>query len=173
MLMNTQTNTIKTKIKIQKNDKKEIEKNNQKKSKKVKKQKIIGKETLYTQNGEIKEVVVVEKNIEQDFNFYKVWLLDLLNVLELVGTKKMKVINYILENLDTKNNIFIGTQQEISEKINVSRKVVNQTFKVLIDSNFLVKKQNGVYMINPDLIVKGKTGKRISLLVEYKNLKND
>lgn len=146
----------------------------EKKTTKVKKQKIIGKQNyINTGTGEVIETVVVEKNIEQDFNFFKVWIMDLMNVLELVGSKKMKVVNHILDNLNVRENLFIGTHVEISKKLNISRPVVSQTFKILIDSNLLVKKNIGVYMLNPDIIIKGSTGKRLNLLIKYNELKND
>jgi len=147
--------------------------NMKKKSVKLKKQKIIGTQKLLNPDtGEVIETVVIEKKVEQDFNFFKVWLLDLLNILEVVGTKKMKVVNYIFENFNTQENLFIGTHDEISKKLNISRPVVSQTFKLLIDSGLLIKRNNGVYMINPNIIVKGSTGKRMNLLVKYNEIKN-
>jgi len=144
-----------------------------KKTIRLKKQKIIGKEKfINVETGEIKECIVVEKNIEQDFNFFKVWLLDLVNILEIVGNKKIKVINYIFNNLNTQKNLFVGTQDQISKEIGVSRVVVNQTFKILIESGLLIKKNNAVYMINPNIIVKGNTNKRLSLLIEYNEIRN-
>ncbi len=141
-------------------------------STKIKRQKLIGTQKLINpETGEVVETVVVEKNVEQDFNFFKVWLLDLLGVLEVVGTKKMKVVNYILENMNTQENLFIGTHQEISKKLNISRPIVSQTFKLLIDSGLLIKRNNAVYMINPNILVKGSTGKRINLLIKYEEIK--
>ena len=143
-----------------------------KKSKKIKKQKVIGKQNyINSATGEIIETLVVEKNIEQDFNFYKVWLLDLLNILELVGTKKMKVVNYIFENLNAQENLFIGTHEKVAKKLNISRPVVSQTFKILQDANLLIKINNGAYMLNPDIIIKGRTAKRLNLLIKYNNIK--
>ncbi len=143
-------------------------------SKKTKLQQIIGKKNFIDEDtGEVIETIIVEKNVKQDYNFFKVWLLDLLNILEVVGTKKMKVVNYIFENLNTQENLFIGTHEEISKKLGVSRPVVSQTFKLLVDAGLMVKKQNGVYMLNPDIVVKGKTGKRINLLVKYKDIENE
>ena len=145
-----------------------------KKTTKIKKQKIIGKQKyINAETGEIIETTVVEKNVEQDFGWFKVWLLDLMNVLELVGTKKMKVVNYIFENLNTQENLFIATHEEIAKKLNVSRPVVSQTFKILIETNLLVKKMNGVYMLNPDIIAKGRTAKRASLLIKYNEIKTE
>ena len=145
-----------------------------KKTTKIKKQKIIGKQKyINAETGEIIETTVVEKNVEQDFGWFKVWLLDLMNVLELVGTKKMKVVNYIFDNLNTQENLFIATHEEIAKKLGISRPVVSQTFKILLESNLLVKKMNGVYMLNPDIIAKGGTAKRASLLIKYNEIKTE
>lgn len=149
-------------------------KETKRKNKKIKKQKIVGEEKFMNmETGEIIETVIVQKDIEQDYNFYKVWLLDLFNILELVGTKKMKVVNYILDNMNTQNNTFIGTHEKIAKELNISRPVVSQTFKALQEANLLRKIQSGVYMINPDIIVKGKTGKRINLLIKYNQIKKE
>ena len=143
-------------------------------SKKARLQQIIGKKKFIDEDtGEVVETIIIEKNVRQDYNFFKVWLLDLLNILEVVGTKKMKVVNYIFENLNTQENLFIGTHEEISEKLGISRPVVSQTFKLLVDAGLMIKKQNGVYMLNPDIVVKGKTGKRINLLVKYKDIEKE
>jgi len=172
-------NTILTKNKqktnftdTKKQDKVNIEKETQKKSKKIKKQKIIGEqEYINPTTGEVIKCVVVEKNIEQDFNFYKIWLLDLLNILELVGTKKMKIINYLLEIMNKKDNTISITYKEIQEELKVSKPVVVETFKILLESNFLVKIRPSFYRINPELIVQGNTNKRLNLLVQYKKEK--
>ena len=151
---------------------KEIEKEVQKKRKKIKKQKIIGKQTLINPNtGEVIETIIIEKNLEQGFNFYKVWLLDLLNIMELIGTKKMKVINYLFKIMNKYDNTISITYKEIMEELKVSKPVVVETFKILLESNFLVKIRPSFYRINPDLIIKGNTNKRLNLLIQYQKEK--
>ena len=171
-----------TKNKIKKQKEKDIEtlksiekqKKIVKKSKKIKKQKIIGtQEYINKETGEIVETTVIEKNVEQDYNFHKIWLLDLFNILELIGTKKMKVINYLFKIMDTKNNTISITYKEIQEKLGVSKPVIVETFKILLESNFLVKVRPSFYMLNPDLIIKGGTNKRINLLIKYNNIKTE
>ena len=169
---------------IKKDNKKQLEKEKkyieqhkerekQKTKKKVKSQKIIGeKKYIDPTTGEVVVCEVIEKNVNQDFNFFKVWLMDLMNILEVVGTKKMKVVNYILDNLNTQENLFIGTHAEISKELKVSRVVVSQTFKLLIESGLLKKRSNGVYMINPEIIVKGKSDKRLNLLIQYNKIED-
>jgi len=131
------------------------------------------KEFIDSATGEVIKTTYIVKKYKGDFNFHKVWLADLLNVLEVVGNKKLKVIRWILSNINNKTNQIIGTHQKISEKIGVSRVVVSQTFKLLQDADFLVKEQNGVYKINPLILVQGDNKKRQSILVEYKELKDE
>ena len=145
-----------------------------KKSVKIKKQKIVGKETYINQEtGEIKEMLVVDKYVEQDFNFHKIWLTDLLNIIEIIGTKKLKVIKYILNNMNTKDNTIYFTQRGLAKELGLSLQTINDTIKILIESNFMRKIQTGVYQINPDIVVKGSTGKRMNLLIQYKSLEKD
>jgi hypothetical protein len=44
---------------------------------------------------------------------------------------------------------------------------------LLQDADFLVKEQNGVYKINPSILIQGNDKKRKSMLIEYKELKNE
>jgi hypothetical protein len=131
------------------------------------------KELIDPATGEVIKTTYIVKKYQGDFNFHKVWLADLLNVLEVVGNKKLKVIRWILSNINNKTNQIIGTHQKIAEKIGVSRVVVSQTFKLLQDADFLVKEQNGVYKINPLILVQGDNKKRQNLLIEYKELRDD
>ena len=143
------------------------------KTKKIKRQKIIGKQNYINQEtGEIVETVVVEKEIEQDFNFHKIWLADLLNVIEIIGNKKLKVVKEILNRMNSKDNIVFFTQRNLAKELGISLQVVNSTIKILLESDFMKKIQNGVYQINPDLIIKGRTNKRVNMLIQYKNLDN-
>jgi len=173
MLVETKrNNNITTNTKLNKQDKIELEKHTQRKSKKIKRQKIIGtQELINSETGEIIKTMIVEKNVEQDFNFLKVWLLDLLNILELIGTKKMKVINYLFKIMNKKDNTISITYKEIMEELKVSKPTVVETFKILLESNFLVKIRPSFYRINPELLVKGNTGKRIALTIIYKQEK--
>ena len=106
-------------------------------------------------------------NIEdRDFNFTKIWLNSLLSDLELIGNQKMKVANHIFENLN-KENQYIGTQRQISERINVSLPVINETLKILMSADLIRKVSSGVYMVNPDKLFKGTHNSRLNVLKQY------
>ena len=133
------------------------------------KQKIVGKEIFISKKtGKEESFNVIEKYV--DTNFYKIWLLDLLGVLDIIGNKKMKVVDYLFSNMRREDNTISATQRAISKETNVSIVVVSQTLKILRETNFLKKIQNGLYMINPDLVVRGTAGKRLNLLIRYQQV---
>lgn len=134
-----------------------------------KKVKYIGTETfLNLHTGEVEEMQVT--NIEErDFNFTKVWLNSLLADLEIIGNKKIRVANYIFDNLN-RDNIFIGTQRSVSAATKVSYPIVSDTFQRLIAADLIRMCGNGVYMVNPDKIFKGTHPQRLSMLRRYQDV---
>ena len=80
-----------------------------------KKVKVIGTEKYIKQDtGEIAEMQVV-KIEERDANFHKLWLGHILQSIDLIGNQKTKLAFWILDNLDS-NNQLIMTQRKIAEK---------------------------------------------------------
>lgn len=137
----------------------------------TKKTKIIGTENYINQStGEILEMNVIEIE-ERDSNFHKLWLGHILQTLDLIGNQKIKVVSYILENINSEN-IFFSTQREIAEKIDVSPTTVNVTIKVLVDNDFMALVQEGVYRINPNVLFKGSKNRRMNILLKYFDEKN-
>ncbi len=116
--------------------------------------------------GEIEEMQVIQVNESADVNFHKLWLGHILSTLDIIGNKKIQVLNYVLSNIDSKNQ-FIATYQKIIDDTGVSRGTVNETMQGLKNSNFLVSVQQGVYKINPDIIFKGNNKSRLNVLLQY------
>ena len=145
-------------------------------TKKVRKktQTIIGTQRyINADTGEILETTVIEKEVERDFNFHKIWLNDLMSVLNLIGGKKLDILKYLLSEMRTQDNIISVTYTKIQEKLNTSRKTIAETMKILQEANFITKVQNGLYMVNPDVIVKGNGKKRDALMIKYVETKNE
>lgn len=131
-----------------------------------KKQVVVGKQQFINkETGEVETFNVVNQ-YDQDFNFDKLWIGHILESLDIIGNKKIKVLNWLLANKDQKNQV-IGTQQHIADKIKVSRVVVNQTIKMLETSNLIKKVQDGVYLLNPEVIFKGGNSNRMNVLLRY------
>lgn len=137
-----------------------------------KKVKIIGTEIYINQTtGELQEMQVV--NIEdRDFNFHKLWISHIINSLDLIGNQKVKLAFWIIENLNKENQL-IMTYRQIAEKSGISLDTVRRTMTALIESNFLVKINNGAYQVNPDVIFKGTRNGRLSVLYQYNQTKID
>lgn len=136
---------------------------------KSKKQIVIGKQQfINSSTGEVEEFNVIN-SYDTDFNFEKIWLSHILDSLEVIGNQKIKVLNWILAN-KTADNLIIATQRAISDSSGVSYPVVNQTLKALITSKALAKKQDGVYMLNPDFMFKGSGKKRMNLLLKFNEI---
>lgn len=135
-----------------------------------KKTKFIGNRNLIDQQtGEI--ITVQEVSIEErDANFYKIWMFHVVQALELIGNQKVKVLNFILENLNRDNQI-IMTQRKMAEKCGVSYQTVSLTLKSLQDADFLIRINSGTYQVNPNAIFKGGTGERMRILFDYQNIK--
>lgn len=132
-------------------------------SKKVKVQgstKYINQETGEVENF---EVIQVE---DRDFNFHKLWLGHVITSLDLIGNEKIKVLTYLLETAN-RDNVIIGSQRAMAERIGVSVPTVNVTLKSLIESNLIRMVQQGVYVINPEVIFKGTRNNRMNVLLQY------
>lgn len=110
--------------------------------------------------GEIKPVQHYEIK-DVDINWNKIWLGHLLDVLEMVGSKKMQVISWLLENRDVKTNEVSTTQQIVMDELKLSKKTVSETFKVLQEQKILLKKRNGLYQLSPNFIWQGDSDNRI------------
>lgn len=131
-----------------------------------KKVKIIGTQTYINANtGEILDMEVSQIE-ERDFNFSKVWMRNFIAALDIVGNKKTKLCYWIVENIN-KENMLIGTLRDIAKRTNTSLETVRITMDILLDADFLRRKSQGVYIVNPDIVFKGGRGSRLNVLNQY------
>lgn len=143
-----------------------------------KKTTIYGSETIYKadEHGELQPIPATiideEWDEETDINWDKIWLGEVMEALEQVGNKKIKVANYILSHRDRNTNYLIQTQREIAEACGVSKQTVTSTLKALEMADLIVAK-SGVYQVNPDRIAYGKHNKRMAILRIYRANKAD
>ena len=137
-----------------------------------KKVKVIGTETYIKQaTGELKEMQLIDIE-ERDFNFHKVWLQHILNSIDLIGNQKTKLAFWIIENLNKENQLTM-TQRQIAQKSGISLDTVRLTMKALLESNFLIKQNIGVYMVNPDVVFKGGKTDRLNILIQYHDIERE
>lgn len=126
------------------------------------------KRTLVDQDtGEIVHVDQITKRVYGTKNFWKMYLMDFLNVLGIIDNKQLDVFIYIAENTNPADNLFIGTYRSISEDVEVGLSTVTRIMKKLQENKFIKRKQNGVYIVNPNVMMKGNDTKRQILLSYY------
>lgn len=101
--------------------------------------------------------------------FWKLYLFDFLAVLGIIDSKQLDVLIYIMENTNSSTNLYIGTFRKIATDTGVSLDTVRKIMKKLQENSFLQKVQNGVYGINPNIMMKGNENKR-QILLSYQNV---
>lgn len=127
------------------------------------------KELLDMENGEVILVDQITKRSYGTKNFWKCYLMDFLTVLGIVDNKQLDIFIYIVENTQQANNIFIGTYAKIAKDVGVCRQTIASIMKKLQENNFIKKVQNGVWLVNPNILMKGNDHKRQILLSYYES----
>lgn len=118
--------------------------------------------------GEVIEVDQITKRALGQKQFWKIYLMDFLQVLGGFEYKQLDVLIYILEHTEAANNTFIGTYRSLEKSVGVSYDTVRRTITLLQGKGFLKKVSNGVYQVSPTIMMKGSDHKK-SLLLNYFN----
>lgn len=117
--------------------------------------------------GELIEVDQITKRALGQKQFWKIYLMDFLQVLGGFEYKQLDVLIYILEHTEAANNTFIGTYRSLEKSVGVSYDTVRRTITLLQGKGFLKKVSNGVYQVSPTIIMKGTEHKKQLLLNYY------
>lgn len=126
--------------------------------------------------GEYIEVDQITKRAYGQKQFWKVYLMDFLQILGIIESKQLEVLIYILEHTEQSNNTFIGSQRDIANNAGVSIQTVSRIMIKLQNSNFIKKIKNNVYQVSPQIMMKGSEHKKTLLLNYYndeKEVKNN
>lgn len=116
--------------------------------------------------GERIEVDQITKRALGQKQFWKIYLMDFLQVLGVLDSKQIDILIYILENTEASNNTFIGTYSKIQEAVKVSRPTVATVMRKLQGNGFVKRIQNGVWQVSANIMMKGSEHKK-SLLLNY------
>lgn len=116
--------------------------------------------------GEVIEVDQITKRAYGQKQFWKVYLMDFLQILGVLDSKQVDVLIYILENTEPANNTFIGSQRDISSRCNVSLDTVSRIMRKLQENGFIKQIKRSVYQVSPNIMMKGSEHKK-SLLLNY------
>ncbi len=119
--------------------------------------------------GELIQVDQITKRVYGTKAFWKVYLMDFLQVLGIIESRQLDVFVYIAEHTSPADNLFIGTYDKIGKDTGVSRQTIAKIMRKLQDQHFIRKVQNGVWAVNPNVLMKGNDTKRQILLSYYNN----
>lgn len=122
--------------------------------------------------GEMIEVEQITKRVLGQKQFWKVYLIDFLQILGVLDSKQVDVLIYILENTRSSDNTYIGTYRKTSEGCGVSLDTATKVMRKLQENNFITKVQNGVYQVSPLIMMKGSEHKKNLLLNYYEDSNN-
>lgn len=127
------------------------------------------RELLDVQTGEQIFVDQITKRVYGSKNFWKCYLMDFLTILGIIDSKQLDVFVYIVENTNQSNNTFLGTYRKIAGDLHCSLDTVSRIMKKLQANNFIRKIQNGAWLVNPNILMKGNDTKRQILLSYYES----
>lgn len=117
--------------------------------------------------GEVMEVDQITKRALGQKQFWKVYLIDFLQILGVLDSKQVDVLIYILEHTEAASNTYIGTYRKTAEGSDVALETVRKVMKKLQDNGFIKRIQNGVYQVSPTIMMKGSEHKKQLLLNYY------
>lgn len=135
-------------------------------------QTLIGQQRRHLIDADTGENFLVDqitKRVYGSKKFWKCYLMDFLTVLGIIDNKQLDIFVYIAENTNPTTNMFIGTYSKIAKDVNVSSATIAKIMKKLQDNNFIKKIQNGVWFVNPNILMKGNDKKRQILLSYYQS----
>lgn len=119
----------------------------------------------YTDNetGEVIQVPVIFhdlKNQASNNDFEMIFYGHMMNVIDDLGNKKIKVLKYLVSKRDKYNNTLIKTVREIAKDLGLSLTTVNSTLVYLEDKG-VIKRKTGAIFLDADLICDGRFKGRI------------
>ena len=127
----------------------------------TKKRRLIDEDT-----GEKIEADQIFKRALGQRQFWKIYLIDFLQVLGVLDSKQIDILIYILEHTQAANNTFIGTYTKIQQAVGVAPATVAKVMTKLQEKKFIRKIQNGVWQVSEHIMMKGDENKK-QLLISY------
>ena len=121
-------------------------------------------EFINKQTGEIVTFDNIKKTVYGQKNFWKCYLMDFLSILGIIDNKQLDIFIFICENTNPSTNLFIGTYKKIAKDVGCCEATITKIMKKLQAHGFVKKVQNGLWFVNPNLLMKGNDQKRQILL---------
>jgi len=114
--------------------------------------------------GSVRCVDVVLKEVPRT-GFAITYLSTIINMIESIGNKKMQVVKYILQNMDS-NNKLSETVREVAKGSECSIQTVHETLTLLENCGVIARK-TGTIMLSPKLAHKGNAARERFLMTKF------
>jgi DNA-binding transcriptional regulator YhcF (GntR family) len=132
-----------------------------------KKIRVIGtRQYINAETGELEDFNVISEE-DQDFNFDKFWITQIMFAIDEFGSQKMKILLYLITIRERANNTVLKTVSEIAKETKINKNTIVATLKIL-EKHKIIRRKTGVIFISPDVIFKGGHNKRMNVLIQYR-----
>lgn len=135
--------------------------------------KLIGADVWINQRtGEIIETQTLEKSVRSDdvdVGFHKLWIGHILSTIDEVGNAKVRVLFWLLQNMD-RQNMVKATVRQIAEKSGVGEATVKRLMASLRKADVVRLEYGGRWIMNPAVAFKGAHQRRMNVLIRYKSM---
>ena len=136
------------------------------------KTKFIGSKNLIDPNtGELIPMNMVEVETQGRKNFYICYMYNMMKLFDVLGGKKYKLLEFIIDNMNSDNQL-VMTTREIKEKTGISTQTIIDTLKILEQNNLIIRKVGSI-MLNPKLINNKSACKEEYMVIKYNQIKSD
>lgn len=132
--------------------------------------KLVGPDVWINQRtGEIVEAQTLTKEVggDVDVGFHKLWIGHILETIDEVGNAKVKVLFWLMRNMDG-NNMVKATVRQIAERSQVGEATVKRLMAALRKADVVRLEYGGRWILNPAVTFKGGHTKRMNVLIRYK-----
>lgn len=113
---------------------------------------------------QVKAVDVLVKEVPR-VGFAITYLSTIINMIDTIGNKKMQVVKYVLQKMDS-NNKLSETVREIAAGSGCSLQTVQETLKLLEECGIVARK-TGTVMLSPKLAHKGNARREKFLMTKF------
>jgi DNA-binding transcriptional regulator YhcF (GntR family) len=132
-----------------------------------KKIRIIGtKQFINAETNEVEDFNVISQE-DQDFNFEKFWITQIMFAIDEFGSQKMKLLLYLITIRERANNTVLKTVSEIAKETNINKNTIVTTLKIL-EKHKIIRRKTGIIFISPDVVFRGGHNKRMNVLIQYR-----
>jgi len=132
--------------------------------------KLLGPDVWINQRtGEIIEAQTLSREVKGDVDvgFHKLWIGHILETIDEVGNAKVKVLFWLMRNMDS-GNMVKATVRQIAERSGVGEATVKRLMAALRKADVVRLEYGGRWILNPAVVFKGGHSRRMNVLIRYK-----